>query len=103
MKKSKGGAWHILLLVVVVLLAAGITAYYYILDSIRGSQNVAVEGENITNFFPFIPVWIAILPAIIAARKKKGLEPSAEQKKYLTILVGITILLVLATVLLIAI
>lgn len=73
-----------------VALLLGIAVYLYFSSGGDGTE-VSETGDSGTSFV--FPVWIAVLPAIIASRKKKGEDvPKAEQTLLIIIGVGVTLL-----------
>jgi|GEM_PF-986555 hypothetical protein len=66
----------------------------------RGLANES-RGNSNSSFASMIPIWVAVFIPIMAAKKKKGQEQkkiSLKQKRYLRILVILSVLLVLATI-----
>lgn len=82
--------------IIVLILALGLTIYLVLQKT---GVDTGSRGDDNNSSFTMIPIWIAVLIPIIAAKKKKNQEKelSDKQKRALFIIIALTGLLVLAT------
>jgi len=80
----------LLLALGVLVLAVLVTAIF-----LRGGSGGG-DGSN-TSFASMLPIWIAVFIPLIANRNQQK-ETTPNQKKYLALAVGLTVLLVLGTI-----
>ena len=89
----------IMILVGLLIVGIGLAVFIYINKSGSGTGKSDSSGASIASF---IPIWIAIFIPIIVAQKKNKKELSKNRKMLLMALVGLTVLLVLGTIIFIS-
>ncbi len=81
----------------ILFLVVGLVIFILLNESEIASSR---DGDDDNSFASFIPIWVAIFPTFLAARKKEEGEINKKEKNLLLALAVITGLIVLGTILL---